>query len=173
MNPNIARAVLTLLVALALAHPAAAQDRGDRLVSAVNRSLTTYTRYTVFDDVRTHVEGSAVTLTGKVTAPAKKEELGRRIAALEGVTLVRNDISVLAASPADDELRRRVARAIYANSAFWRYAAMVTPPIRILVERGRVTLTGVVESETDRMLARSLATGLGEVSLSCELTVDR
>ena len=31
---------------------------------------------------------------------------------------------------------------------------MPNPPIHIIVERGRVTLTGVVQSEVDRMLAR-------------------
>ena len=114
-----------------------------------------------------------MTLIGKVTTLGKKEEIGKRIAAIDGVTAVRNEIDVLAASPSDDELRRRVARAIYGNAAFWRYAAMPTPPIRILVEQGRVTLTGVVGSDSDRMLARSLATGLGETSLSCELTTER
>jgi len=151
----------------------AARAQADDLAAAIARSVTSYTRYTVFDDVHAQVEGTVVTLTGKVTTPGKKEEIGKRIAAIDGVTAVRNDIDVLAASPSDDELRRRVARAIYGNAAFWRYAAMPTPPIRILVEHGRVTLTGMVGSDSDRMLARSLATGLGEASLSCELTTER
>lgn len=152
---------------------AAARAQADDLAAAVARSVTSYTRYTVFDDVRAQLDGTVVTLTGKVTTPGKKEEIGKRIGAIDGVTAVRNDIGVLAASPTDDELRRRVARAIYGNAAFWRYAAMPTPPIRILVEHGHVTLTGVVGTDSDRALARSLATGLGETSLSCELTTER
>ena len=151
----------------------AARTQPEDLAAAVARSVTSYARYTVFDDVHAQLDGTVVTLTGKVTAADKKEEIGKRIAGIGGVTAVRNEIDVLAASSSDDELRRRVARAIYGNAAFWRDAAMPTPPIRILVEHGRVTLTGVVRSDSDRMLARSLATGLGERSLSCELTTER
>ena len=48
---------------------------------------------------------------------------------------------MLPVSQFDDELRFRIARAIYGNSAFWNYAAMANPPIHIVVNRGRVTLT--------------------------------
>jgi hypothetical protein len=40
------------------------------------------------------------------------------------------------------------------------------------VENGRVTLAGVVNSNVERMLARSLATGLGEFSVTNELKTD-
>jgi hypothetical protein len=167
------RIVLAALLLLATATVSLAQSRADTLPSEVARAVTTYSRYTVFDDVRAQVDGSAVTLSGKVTLPVKKDELGKRIAALDGVTALRNEIEVLPALPSDDDLRHRVARAIYGNSAFWRYAAMSTPPIRILVERGSVTLTGMVATDSDRMLARSLAAGLGETSLTCELKTER
>jgi osmotically-inducible protein OsmY len=50
---------------------------------------------------------------------------------------------------------------------------MANPPIHIVVERGRVTLTGVVNSEVDRMLARSLAaTQFGAFSVKNELKTD-
>jgi osmotically-inducible protein OsmY len=49
---------------------------------------------------------------------------------------------------------------------------MANPPIHIIVERGRVTLTGVVNSNVERMLARSLATGWGELSVTNELRTD-
>lgn len=155
---------------LAVAH---AQARADDLLAEVARSVTAYSRYTVFDDVRVEVEDGRVTLSGKVTQPAKKEEIGKRVEAIDGVVALRNDIEVLPAVPGDDDLRRRVARAIYGHAAFWHYAAMATPPIRIIVERNRVTLTGAVGSESDRLLARSLASGLGETSLTCQLTTSR
>jgi osmotically-inducible protein OsmY len=72
----------------------------------------------------------------------------------------------------DDELRVRIARAIYGNSAFWQYGARANPPIHIIVERGHVTLTGVVHSAVERMLARTLATGFGELSVTNELRTD-
>ena len=170
MPSRVLSAVVAACFCCALS--ASAQARDARLAE-ITRAVHTYSRYTVFDDVHARVDAGAVTLTGKVTLPLKKDELGRRIAGLPGVTAVQNDIEVLSASPIDDDLRQRIARAIYGNAAFWRYAAMTTPPIRILVERGRVTLTGVVASESDRMLARSLATGLGEAALVCELRIDR
>ncbi len=74
------------------------------------------------------------------------------------MTQVVNHVKVLPVSQFDDQLRYRIARAIYGNSNFWNYAIMANPPIHIVVEHGRVTLTGVVQSEVDRMLARSLAT---------------
>ena len=104
--------------------------------------------------------------------PFKKEEIERRAqAAAPGYSLT-NDIDVLPASVHDDALRKRVARAIYGKAAFWRQAAMANPPIHIIVEHGRVTLTGVVPTDVDRALARSLATGLGELSLTNDLQTD-
>ena len=42
---------------------------------------------------------------------------------------------------------------------------MANPPIHIVVENGRVTLAGVVQSNVERMLARSLATTFGAFSV--------
>ena len=72
----------------------------------------------------------------------------------------------------DDELRFRIARAIYGNPTFWHYAAMANPPIHIVVENGHVTLTGVVNSNVERALARSLATGFGSFSVTNDLKTD-
>jgi hyperosmotically inducible protein len=72
----------------------------------------------------------------------------------------------------DDELRYRVARAIYGSSAFWHYASMANPPIHIVVENGRVRLTGVVASDVERMLARSLATSFNAFSVTNDLRTD-
>jgi hyperosmotically inducible periplasmic protein len=69
-------------------------------------------------------------------------------------------------------LRYRIARSIYGNSNFWSYAIMAHPPIHIIVERGHVTLTGVVQSNVDRMLARSLATQFGAMSVKNDLKTE-
>ena len=79
---------------------------------------------------------------------------------------------VLPVSQFDDELRYRIARSIYNNSNFWNYAVMANPPIHIVVDHGRVTLTGVVQSDVDRMLARSLATQFGALSVTNDLKTD-
>ena len=49
---------------------------------------------------------------------------------------------------------------------------MVNPPIHIVVERGRVTLEGVVNSEVDRMLARSIASSFQAFSVTNNLKTD-
>jgi hyperosmotically inducible protein len=85
---------------------------------------------------------------------------------------VRDDITVLPVSQFDDELRHRIAASIYNNSNFWNYAIMANPPIHIVVEHGRVTLTGVVQSNIDRVLARSLATQFGAFSVTNALKTD-
>ena len=168
--------IFSLIFALALvAAPAAeaAQTMADGALSAsIIRSINTYPRFTIFDDVSIIVDDGVVTLLGKVTMPFKRDEIAARIGRLDGIREVKNDIEVLPVSIYDDELRRKVARAIYGNSAFWQYAAMLNPPIHIIVERGRVTLTGVVATEVDRAMARSLATGLGELAVVNALRTD-
>ena len=150
-----------------------AQDRRDvRLAETIARTLNSYTRFTIFDDVNISVESGVATLTGKVTMPYKKDDIGRRVGSIDGVSEVQNRIDVLPVSTFDDDLRYRIARAIYGNPSFWNYAAMANPPIHIIVERGRVTLTGVVNSNVERMLARSLATGWGELSVTNQLRTD-
>lgn len=138
----------------------------------VARQVNRYVNFTVFDSVSASVDNGVVTLTGKVTMPYKIDDLSRRVARVSGVTSVVNQVEVLPASRLDDELRLRVARAIYGNPTFWHYASMANPPIHIVVERGRVTLEGVVNSDVERMLARSLAIGLGEFSVDSRLRTD-
>ena len=106
------------------------------------------------------------------TMPYKRSDIEKRVAKVDGVTRVVNKIGVLPVSGFDDDLRYRLARTIYGNPNFWNYAIMANPPIHIVVEHGRVTLTGVVSSNVDRMLARSLATQFGVMSVKNELRTD-
>jgi hyperosmotically inducible protein len=138
----------------------------------VASSVERYTRFTIFDDVSANVKDGVVTLTGKVTMPFKRDDIAKRVAKVDGVREVRDQIEVLPVSQWDDELRYRISRSIYNNSNFWNYAVMANPPIHIVVERGRVTLTGVVQSNVDRMLAQSLATQFGAFSVTNALKTD-
>lgn len=152
---------------------AAAQDSSDLGIALeISRQIDRYPRLTIFDFVTGTVDDGVVTLTGKVTMPFKKDDIASRARKVTGVREVLNRIDVLPVSAFDDQLRQRIARAIYSNSAFWQYGAMANPPIHIIVERGHVTLTGVVNSNVDRMLARSLAVGFGELSVTNDLRTD-
>ena len=162
-----------ILVWLALVPGATAQDRFDqRLADQIAASVRNYTQFTIFDDVNGQVDNGIVVLTGKVTMPYKKADIERRVARIDGVREVRSEITVLPVSIFDDDLRHRVARAIYGSPSFWPYASMANPPIHIIVENGRVTLTGVVQSNVERALARSLATGWGEFAVNNELRTE-
>jgi hyperosmotically inducible protein len=161
------------LVLTAQATHAAAQDRFDaKIANEMSRQISQYPQFTIFDYVSGSVDNGVITLSGKVTMPFKKTDIGSRASRISGVREVVNNIDVLPVSSYDEELRLRIARAIYGHSAFWRYGARANPPIHIIVERGHVTLSGVVNSNVDRMLARSLATGFGEFSVTNDLRTD-
>ena len=49
---------------------------------------------------------------------------------------------------------------------------MVNPPVHIIVENGRVTLEGVVNSNIDRMLARSIASSFNAFKVTNDLKTD-
>jgi hyperosmotically inducible protein len=173
LKHTLHRTALTLAIAAAFSSAAAAQDRRDsRLAFEIGRTVRQYERFTIFDDVNGRVDGGIVTLEGRVTMPYKKSEIEQRVGRIDGIREMKSNIQVLPVSRFDEELRYRVARAIYGNPSFWNYAAMPNPPIHIIVENGRVTLTGVVNSDVERALARSLATGLGELSVKNELRTD-
>ncbi len=176
---------LIFTVALAIVALAASTAwAGDRtkhdLFKRIQEQVLRYALFTVFDNVDVAIgEDGFVTLSGRVTGGHKQRALEQRVAAIDGVTAVANEITVLPASRFDDQLRYRVARAIYGNSTFWHYAARAHPSIHIVIERGHVTLTGVVDSETDRHLAFVLARQFdafsvtNELKLPAEVTADR
>jgi hyperosmotically inducible protein len=156
MLARISTVVIALLIAVT---PARAADKENvRVFRDVQRQVLQYPHFTIFDSVDAQVEHGIVTLSGKVTMPYKKDDIERRVSKLPSVKEVRNRITVLPVSQFDDDLRFRIARAIYSNGNFRPYAFMANPPIHVIVERGRVTLVGVVNSEVDRALARSIAT---------------
>lgn len=129
-------------------------------------AIMDYDNYDIFDDVTVHVKSGVTTLTGKVTLPNKRTEIEKRVTRVKGVTVVRNQIDVLPASKFDQDLRLRIANAIYNNASFYQYASLRNKPIHVIVEGIRVTLTGVVHSDVDRKVAQSLAmqAGAGKVT---------
>ena len=171
----VKKAVALLVAALVVtaAGAASAQERKDlQIFRDVSDSVNRYTQFTIFDSIEASVTDGHVVLSGWVTMPYKKNDIERRVRQVAGANSVENKIQVLPVSQFDDELRFRIARAIYGNSAFWNYAAMANPPIHIVVNGGRVTLQGVVQSNVERQLARSLATGFAAFEVKNELKTD-
>lgn len=164
---------LVLLLAVSPVVASASPDLKDlRILDDVSATVNACPHFTIFDDVSISVEQGVVTLVGKVTTDYKRGELQKRVAAIQGVRQVVDQLEVLPASTFDDELRQQIARAIYGNANFWPYAVMRNPPIHIIVDRSRVTLTGLVRSEVDRRLAQALATQFNALSVTNALRTD-
>ena len=149
------------------------EERKDlQVFNDVAKAVNRYTQFTIFDDINAGVKDGVVTLTGRVTMPYKRDDIEKRVAKIDGVSQVRDKIEVLPVSLFDDQLRYRIARSIYGSLNFQPLAARANPPIHVIVEHGRVTLTGVVNSHVDRMLARSLASQFGAFSVVNNLKTD-
>lgn len=173
MSRLIRRALaVAALAAFFAPAPARAQASGDDLADRAAAVVRGYVQLGIFDDVSISVSDRVVTLSGRVTMPFKRQDLAARLAKVDGIDEVVNAIEVLPVSQSDSGLRIRLARAIYSHPAFWHYASMANPPIHIVVERGRVTLTGWVNSEVERMLAYALAQVEGTFSVENRLRLD-
>lgn len=143
---------------------------GEQVAERVRR----YVFFTIFDDVNIAVDQGVVTLTGRVTMPYKAEEIEALASRTAGVQEIRNEIKTLPVSISDDQLRYVISREIYRDPLFWNYAIQVNPPIHIIVENGRVTLTGVVHSEVERRKAETIARGVfGVFSVDNQLRTER
>jgi len=167
--------VLASMVVMALATPdvARAEITDAELSERVGDAIHRYAQFTIFDDVDIAVSDHVVKLTGRVTMPFKRDEIGKRVAQVDGIRSIVNDIQVLPVSPADSELRVRVAQAIYNHTAFWQFAQMAAPPIHIVVENGHITLTGRVNTEVERSLAGALAHVPGAFDVKNQLRLER
>jgi hyperosmotically inducible protein len=131
----------------------------DEVRKAVADAILRDPYYGVFDSVGVGVEEGVVVLQGSVNQPWRRDDLDRRVARVQGVREIKNEIRVQPASFHDDRLRAELYRRIYGNGLFARYATFADPPIRIIVENGHVTLTGLVNSEVERNVLGSIARG--------------
>jgi hyperosmotically inducible periplasmic protein len=126
---------------------------------AVAEAILRDPTYGVFDSVGVGVEQGRVVLLGSVNQPWRKDDLERRVAQVPGVREITNEIRVQPASFHDDRLRVELYRKIYGNALFERYQSFPDPPIRIIVENGNVTLTGMVNSKVEQVVLGSIASG--------------
>ena len=173
MIAKLASFVVAAVLVFGSAQAFAQGERKDlQVFNDISNQVNRYTQFTIFDSISASVDEGRVELTGWVTMPYKRDDIEKRVRRVDGVLMVDNKIQVLPVSQFDDELRFRIARAIYGHSLFWNYANMANPPIHVVVNRGRVTLEGVVQSNVDRMVARSLASGFGAFEVKNELKTD-
>ena len=101
-----------------------------------------YYAYGIFDNVNLEAQNGALTVSGEVTQPFKKTDIGNILERVKGVAALQNNLEVLPTSMFDDRLRLQLARAIYGNPFFTPYRNLALPPIHIIVKNGNVTLEG-------------------------------
>ncbi len=203
MKTNIRQWALSLVLSLvALSCVASATTNAviaapSQLASKVSHELRMHLLYySLFDKLSFHVDGSKVTLLGKVSWPSLKPTAERLVANVEGVTSVENQIEVLPTSFHDDRIRLATSRALFSNGFLSKYAWFGShghshgrfyghlyghtyayipyrSDIHIIVKRGDVTLEGVVRSKADSDVAFILANGVfGAFSVTNNLRVE-
>lgn len=131
------------------------------LSKEVRHELVMLPYYGVFDNLAYRVDGSKVTLFGQVREPKLKDDAGKAVKSIEGVSAVDNQIEVMPLSPNDDQIRIATYRAIYSKPNLQRYQMGAVPPIHIIVKNGDVTLEGVVANQMDKDVAGIAAKGVG------------
>lgn len=146
-------AAIAIAASAAVAAPASSTSTDFQLMSKVRKQLVMIPSYGVFDNLAYKIDGSTVTLYGQVVRPTTRKEAEKRVARLEGVERVVNKIEVLPLSTFDDSIRARAYRTIFRTGSLYRYALGTNPSIHIVVNRGRVTLEGVVANKMDAQLA--------------------
>jgi hyperosmotically inducible periplasmic protein len=118
---------------------------------------------TAFNSINIGVKNGVVTLSGTVYGPTDKDSALSLVEHTSGVKDVVDNLEVAPVSPMDDQLRLRLARAIYGDSALQKYAMDPAKPIRITVVNGNVTLSGVVDNKMDHDIAGIRANGVSGV----------
>jgi hyperosmotically inducible protein len=152
--------ILVLVTGILVTYSNAAAQTNPRVVREVRHELATLPYYGVFDWLQFRVNDGTVTLQGAVSRPTLKTDAERVVKKIEGVERVDNQIQVLPASPMDDNIRRAVLYRIYDQAGMQRYAMGAIPAIHIVVNNGRVTLYGIVDSDMDKQIAYTQASSV-------------
>jgi hyperosmotically inducible protein len=115
---------------------------------------------TAFNAFTIGVQDGVVTLGGTAYGPTDKDSAVSVAANYPGVKDVIDNIDVAPVSPMDDRIRLAEARAIYGAPQLNKYAIDPAKPIRITVVNGHVTLSGVVDTASDKDIANIRSNGV-------------
>lgn len=135
----------------------------DRIIAVeVESRIRDYAFSTIYDSVDVAVKHGRVTLTGAVMADARGRTIADIASHVPGVVDVNNLLRTIVTSPMDDDIRYEIAARIYTNPLF--KDGEIPGPVHIIVENGRVTLTGMVPSEYERQVAEMIASTVPRVT---------
>jgi hyperosmotically inducible protein len=194
--------VLMALGLLVGAAATAAQSQAKSTIEGIRKELLQLPYYGVFDFLAFSYDKGTVNLMGYAYNGALKRDAERAVKRASGVDVVNNKIEELPASQNDDELRWKTYYAIYRDPFLSRYApgggalwghrhsfdGAFRPlgpglfpgmepagdyPIHIIVKNGKITLLGVVDSESDKTLSGVKARGVpGSFGVDNQLMVE-
>lgn len=135
--------------------------------SELREKLATKLRYDrigfgiMFNNLTLSVHNGRATVGGKVRDYADRDSALALVATTPGVKDLIDDVEVASVSGFDDDLRIRTAQAIYGHASMRKYAIDPQAPIRIIVDRGKIELHGIVDSKLDKQIAAMQARSVG------------
>ena len=106
-----------------------------------------------YNYVDVSVKDGVATLMGTTRTPVSKDSALAIAADMPGVKDVVDNITVAPVSGFDDRIRLAATRAIYRDNVLGRYGTDPALPIRIVVDNGKLTLYGTVQSAMDKQIA--------------------
>ncbi|NNE68441.1 MAG: BON domain-containing protein [Pyrinomonadaceae bacterium] len=142
------------------AAPASSTEIQKSVEQEVFKKIVTMPYYGLFDSISFEMDGDTVILSGSVYNALNRKVAENRVMKVEGVANVVNNIEILPPSNFDDRIRRRVVRSFANTGGLYRYMIGPNPSMRIIVDGGKLTLTGFVSNEGDIRLATILAKGI-------------
>jgi len=126
----------------------------------------------VFNSLTLGVENGVVTVGGNVRDYPDRDSALAIVHTTPGVKDVVDEINVAPLSAFDDDLRIKLALAIYGQPTLQKYAIDPQAPIRVVVVNGHVELTGVVLNDADRQMAYAQASSVpGVFSVNNQIVV--
>ncbi len=106
-----------------------------------------------FNFVDVAVNGGVATLTGETRTDVGRDSALALANFMPGVKDVVDNIKVSPVSGFDDRIRISALRAIYRDPVLSRYASDPAKPIRIVVDKGKLSLYGTVATAMDKQVA--------------------
>ena len=139
----------------------------------VQKKILRLPYYEVFDHIGFSVNGDTVTLTGKVRNARNKKDAEAYVKDVAGVRNVVNNIEILPVGSFDDSIRVELYRTLASSGGLSRYLWTVNPSVRLIVDRGHVSLEGFVANRGDYNTMNVLAHGVpGVFTVTNNLVVD-
>jgi osmotically-inducible protein OsmY len=120
---------------------------------------------------RADIQG-VVRLSGWVETSSKRDEIEERLARVDAIRDVHNDLRLQGFSQGDVRLRLEIHEKIYTDPLFARWAGLPDPPVRVFVDRGRATLVGTVGSDMEKVVVGMLARGTLAFAVNNQVKVE-